>query len=140
MNKSVLFGFLCVVGWIAHHSITAPSKEECDQRIAADEQARAAYKAANPDFGPGGINNRISRAIAEKGVLSGYVCPDTNIDTLTHPNAKRKHQPAPMIGSRAGFTHVDFQDTLIGNKSKEKGVQITIPKRVPNRYKDSSGR
>lgn len=140
MNKSVTLGLLCIIGYIAYNNITAPSDEEVKQRIEADNQARAAYKAANPDFGPGGINNRMSREIAEKGVLSGYVCRDTNIDTLTTPSAGQKHRPAPMIGSRAGFTHVDFQDTLIGDKSKEKGVQISMPKSIPNRYKDSSGR
>ena len=114
--------------------------EEVKRDQLAKHQEREAYKAANPDFGPGGINMRISREIAEKGVLSRYVCRDTNIDTLTTPNVGQKHRPAPMIGSRAGFTHVDFQDTLIADKSKEKGVQISIPKRIPNRYKDSSGR
>ena len=140
MNKPVTLGLLCIIGYIAYNNITAPSDEEVKQRIEADSQARAAYKAANPDFGPGGINMRMSREIAEKGVLSGYVCRDTNIDTLTTPGVGQKHQPAPMIGSRAGFTHVDFQDTLIGDKNKEKGVKITMPQRVPNRYKDSSGR
>ena len=150
MNKPVTLGLLCIIGYIAYNNITAPSDEEVKQRIKADDQARAAYKAANPDFDSNQQNT------------TTYALNFSQIDTGTNgslvSNTKKKqdqneaetqseaetytehYQSAPMIGPRAGFTHMDFQDPLIGDKSKEKGVQISMPRSIPNRYKDSSGR
>lgn len=138
-------GFLALAAYGIYEFNEA--KEQAAKEVAieneAERQAIEAYRKKNPDFGPGGINMRMSREIAEKGVLSGYVCKDTNIDTLTSYETspeKRRNRPAPMIGDRAGFVSVDFEDTLIGPKSKSKGVKISMPKSIPNRYKDSSGR
>jgi hypothetical protein len=62
-------------------------------------------------------------------------------ETQEEPKTYTEHyQPAPKRGERAGFTRVDFEDPLIGKKSNKKGIKITIPKQIPNRYRDSSGR
>ena len=155
MNKPVTLGLLCVIGYIAYNNITAPSDEEVNQRIEADDQARAAYEAANPDFDSNQQNTKmynLNFSQIDTGTNGSAVSntkeeqdqknnSQNETETQAEPKTYTEHyQPAPMIGSRAGFTHVDYQDPLIGDKSKEKGIKITIPQRIPNRYKDSSGR
>ena len=71
MNKSVALGLLCIIGYIAYNNITAPSDEEVKQRIEADDQARAAHKAANPDFDSNQQNTKIV-------ISDGYVLPTQN--------------------------------------------------------------
>ena len=155
MNKSVALGLLCIIGYIAYNNITAPSDEEVKQRIKADDQVRAAYKAANPDFDSNQQNTKmydLNFSKIDTGTNGSLVSntkkkqdqknnSQNEAETQSEAETYTEHyQPAPTIGPRAGFTHVDFQDPLIGDKSKEKGVQISMPKSIPNRYKDSSGR
>lgn len=131
---------LAALGWYSYQYATNPSDEEVEQKVTADVQASNAYKEANPDYGPGGVNMRISKSIATHGVIKGYLARNTNMDTLTTPNNVNNNQPAAKRGERAGFTRVDFEDPLIGKKNEKKGIKITIPKQIPNRYHDSSGR
>ena len=138
------------------------AKEETRKEIAAERQAEEARRKADPDFGPGGINRRISNEIAKKGVLSGFVVPDTNIDTLVL-SGERRNQPAPMKGPRAGQTHPgQLGNTLIEDPKYVGDVEPTqlfiegeTPSNAPtrsantsqrpvqidySRYRDSSGR
>ena len=129
--------------------------EEVKRDRLAKHQARAAHKAANPDFDSNQQNTTmydLNLSKIDTGTNGSLVSntkkkqdqknnSQNEAETQSEAETYTEHyQPAPTIGPRAGFTHVDFQDPLIGDKSKEKGVQISIPKRMPNRYKDSSGR
>ena len=161
-TTQVILTTLAALGVYACQKQREAIREEVQREIAAERQERAAQRKANPDYGPGGINRRISRQIAEKGVLSGYVMPDTNIDTLVH-SGERKNQPAPMKGPRAGQTHPGQLGNTLINDPKHIGdvepmpafIEGETPSNAPttskrsseksnktdySRFKDSTGR
>ena len=158
----VLLTIAALVGVYACQKKRDEIRAEVQREIAAENQERAAKRKADPDYGPGGINRRISRQIAENGVLSGYVVPNTNIDTLVY-SGERKNRPAPMRGPRAGQTHPGQLGNTLINDPKHIGdvepmpafIEGETPSNAPtesantsnkpikidyNRFKDTSGR
>ncbi|MBR5130637.1 MAG: hypothetical protein IKV03_05380 [Alphaproteobacteria bacterium] len=118
MHPMVSLALLGAVGvaMYACHEYREHEAAIAQKEVAAFRQEREAQRKANPRYGPGGVNNRFSSEIAKKGALSGYVRPNTNIDTLVH-SGERRNQPAPMSGVWAGQTHPgDLGNTLIEDK------------------------
>ena len=118
----VLLTIAALVGVYACQKKRDEIRAEVQREIAAQTQESNAKREADPDYGPGGINRRISQQIAVNGAISGFVMKNKNMDPLIKSGILENHS-APMRGPRAGETHPGrLGNTAIHNSNHTQNV------------------
>lgn len=141
MSAKITLGLigLSILGWYLYQEATNPSPEEIRQAVTADTQAIEAYKKAHPAFDSDNMNTQmrdLNFSQHDTATNGNYVATDHS----QQKTGEYKYQPAVMIGNNAGFTSIDWEDPLIGQRNTQRNTTITAPQRIPGRYRDSSGR
>ena len=122
---------LGVIGYFTYDYVTSPSDEKPSPSIQINKQGRVVYHSPDTNFSADTSDENNRQTNKQEINWASF-------DSFR--SSGTRNQPAPMIGVRAGLVSVDLEDPLIGKKNKYKGIRIAIPRRIPDRYKDTRGR